>query len=155
MLRASWRPIYWPLSTAPGAYILWLYYHDLTSDTLVTAIYRYMLSRLAAIERENGELEMPLDSVNGREAAQLREEIERAQAFRTELAVLCDALTRVAALPYHPNLNDGLIIYAAPRHRLFRLPKWAKSTKECSTKLERGDYDWAHLAYTMLETATL
>jgi len=56
---------------------------------------------------------------------------------------------RAAGLPYKPNLNDGVIITAAPLHRLFRLRSWAKDTKSCWEKLGRGDYDWAHLAYTL------
>lgn len=55
----------------------------------------------------------------------------------------------MAALPYRPNLDDGVIINAAPLHGLFRLPKWARDTRECWAKLERGDYDWAHLAYAI------
>ena len=50
---------------------------------------------------------------------------------------------------YQPNLDDGVSINAAPLHRLFRLPKWAKDTREVWQKLERGDHDWAHLAYSI------
>jgi hypothetical protein len=142
-------PIYWPLSTASGSYTLWIYYHRLTSDTLFTAVNQYVLPKLAAVERELPELGLRLDGASGREATRLREETERVQAFRDELVAFRDELLRVAALPYRPDLNDGVIINAAPLHRLFRLPKWAKDTKECWTKLERGDYDWAHLAYTI------
>ncbi len=142
-------PIYWPLSTASGAYILWLYYPRLTSDTLYTAVNRYVEPKLAQVGRELGELEGERDQASGREAARLREQVEGVQAFRDELVAFRDELLRVAALPYRPDLNDGVIINAAPLHRLFRLPKWAKDTKECWAKLERGEYDWAHLAYTV------
>ena len=145
-------PIYWPLSTQSGGYTIWVYYHRLTSDTLFTAVNRYVLPKLSAVEREVAELGARLNGASGREATGLREEIERAQALRGELAAFRDELLRVAALPYNPNLNDGVIINAAPLYRLFRLPKWAKDTKECWTKLERGDYDWAHLAYTIWPT---
>jgi len=58
-------------------------------------------------------------------------------------------LLRIAALPYKPDLNDGVIINAAPLHKLFRLRSWAKDTEDCWKTLEKGDYDWAHLAYTI------
>ena len=54
-----------------------------------------------------------------------------------------------AKLPWRPNLNDGVQITAAPLWKLFRLPKWQKTLKETWEKLDRGDYDWAHLAYTL------
>jgi len=142
-------PIYWPLSTTSGSYTLWLYYPRLTSDTIYTAVNRYVEPKLTQMGRELGELEGERDQANGREAARLRERVESVQAFRDELVAFRDELLRVAALPYRPDLNDGVIINAAPLHRLFRLPKWAKDTKECWAKLERGEYDWAHLAYTI------
>lgn len=58
-------------------------------------------------------------------------------------------LLRVTALPYRPNLNDGVLITAAPLWKLFRLPKWRNDLKECWEQLEAGDFDWAHLAYSM------
>jgi len=142
-------PIYWPLSTTSGAYTIWVYYHRLTSDTLFTAVNRYVLPKLTSVEQELVELEARLDEASGREATRLREQAEQAQAFRDDLAAFRDELLRITALPYQPDLNDGVIINAAPLHQLFRLPKWAKDTKECWSKLERGDYDWAHLAYTV------
>lgn len=42
-----------------------------------------------------------------------------------------------------------MIINAAPLHRLFRLRKWAKDTEAVWHKLEAGEYDCAHLAYTL------
>ncbi len=55
----------------------------------------------------------------------------------------------MAGLPYKPNLNDGVLITASPLWKLFRLPKWRKDLQECWKKLEAGDYDWAHLAYSI------
>ena len=56
---------------------------------------------------------------------------------------------RVAKLPYKPNLNDGVLITASPLWKLFRLKKWQNDLKACWEKLEAGDYDWAHLAYSI------
>ena len=66
-----------------------------------------------------------------------------------ELREFREELLRVAGLPYKPNLNDGVIITAAPLHKLFRLRSWAKDTESCRRQLEQGAYDWAHLAYTL------
>jgi hypothetical protein len=142
-------PIYWPLSTASGSYTLWIYYHRLTSDTLYTAVNRYVEPKLAAVQRDVNELERRLMEAAGREAAKQREQVEETRAFAAELADFRNALLRVAALPYRPGLNDGVIVNAAPLHKLLRLPKWAKATADCWANLERGEYDWAHLAYTV------
>jgi hypothetical protein len=40
-------------------------------------------------------------------------------------------------------------ITAAPLWRLFRLKKWQTRLKDTWEKLEAGEYDWAHLAYSI------
>lgn len=142
-------PIYWPLSTASGSYTVWIYYHRLTSDTLYTAVNRFVGPKIAAVQRDLNELDLRLQDAFGREASRLREQAEGAGAFLAELRDFSAELLRVAALPYRPNLDDGVIVNAAPLHRLFRLPGRAKNTRECWAKLEQGDFDWAHLAYTL------
>jgi hypothetical protein len=60
-----------------------------------------------------------------------------------------DELLRVAQLPYKPNLNDGILITACPLYKLFRLRKWRKDLEEYWKKISAGEYDWAHLAYSI------
>ncbi|RMD59086.1 type II restriction endonuclease subunit M, partial [Candidatus Parcubacteria bacterium] len=57
-------------------------------------------------------------------------------------------LLRVAAF-WKPNLNDGVQITAAPLWRLFRHRPWQKRLRDTWEKLEAGEYDWAHLAYSI------
>jgi hypothetical protein len=133
-------PIYWPLSTKSGSYTLWLYYHRLTDQTLHTCLADFLDPKIKNVQSE-------LDSVaasgkGGSRAGELRE-------FLDELKDLRDELERVIKLPWKPNLNDGVLITASPLHKLFRLPKWQKDLKACWDKLAKGDYDWAHLAYTI------
>jgi hypothetical protein len=65
-----------------------------------------------------------------------------------ELKDFRDELLRIAKF-WKPNLNDGVQITAAPLWKLFKLPKWQKTLKETWQKLEKGEYDWAHLAYSI------
>ena len=61
---------------------------------------------------------------------------------------LGDQLLKIAP-GWHPKLNDGVQISAAPLWPLwplFRHKPWQKILKEAWAKLEKGDYDWAHLA---------
>jgi hypothetical protein len=65
-----------------------------------------------------------------------------------ELKDFRDELLRVAKF-WKPNLNDGVQITAAPLWKLFQHKAWQKKLKDTWTKLEKGDYDWAHLAYSI------
>ena len=142
-------PIYWPLSTASGSYTVWLYYHRLTDQTLYAAVNKYVEPKITEVEHAAVRIEKELETASGREAIQLRDRLSEARTFVSELQELRQELLRIAALPYKPDLNDGVIINAAPFHNLFRLRSWAKGTEAVWKKLEKGDYDWAHLAHTL------
>lgn len=142
-------PIYWPLSTASGSYTIWIYYHRLTDQTLYKAVNLYVEPKIAEAERGVARLEEELKSASGRATARLTDRLSEARSFLAELRAFREELLRIAALPYRPNLNDGVIINAAPFHKLFRLRSWAMDTEECWKSLAKGDYDWAHLAYTI------
>ncbi len=142
-------PIYWPLSTASGSYTLWLYYQGINDDSLYTALNRYVKPKIDATEKELRRIEGEMSNAMGRDASALRVVCERTTAFLDELREFRDNVARVAELPYRPSMNDGVLISASPLWKLFRLPKWRKDLEECWKKLEAGDYDWAHLAYSI------
>ncbi len=142
-------PIYWPLSTASGSYTLWIYYHRLNDDSLYTALNKYVKPKIDHIEKEFRRIESELPNATGREALSLRTAFEETGVLLDELRDFRDEIARIADLPYKPNLNDGVLITASPLWKLFRLPKWRKDLQECWKKLEAGDYDWAHLAYSI------
>ena len=139
-------PIYWPLSTASGSYTLWLYYHRLTPDTLYKCLQQFVGPKLGAVEKELTHLRTVLAANEG--GAKERKRLEELEDLRRELIELRTEL-ELWAPKWKPNLNDGVLITAAPLWKLFRLPKWQKDLKACWQELEKGDYDWAHLAYTL------
>jgi len=142
-------PIYQPLSTPSGSYTLWFYYHCLTDQTLYAVVNKYVEPKITEVERSLTRIENDMKAASGRDATRLRDRLNEAEIFLGELRDLREELLRIAELPYKPNLNDGVIINAAPLHNLFRLRSWANDTKKVWGKLEKGDYDWAHLAYTI------
>lgn len=134
-------PIYWPLSTSSGSYTLWLYYPSLTSQTLYTAVNDFIEPKLKQVGRDAATL-------RGKGAARSRDDekaFEALQALELELIELRDTLLQIAPT-YRPNHDDGVQITAAPLWQLFRHKPWQKILKDTWAKLEKGDYDWAHLA---------
>lgn len=134
-------PIYWPLSTASGSYTLWVYYPSLTSQTLYTAINDF-------IEPKLKQLGVDVTTLRNKGSARSRDDekqFEALQAFELELIELRDTLLKLAPT-YKPNHDDGVQISAAPLWLLFRHKPWQKVLKDTWAKLEKGDYDWAHLA---------
>lgn len=134
-------PIYWPLSTATGSYTIWLYYPDLSSQTLYTAINNFVEPKLKQVGAD-------VTALRNKGSARTRDDekqYEALQAFELELIELRDALLKLAPT-YKPDHDDGVQITAAPLWPLFRHKPWQKVLKDTWAKLEKGDYDWAHLA---------
>ena len=133
-------PIYWPLSTKSGSYTLWIYYHRLTDQTLHTCLIDFVIPKLKSIGNEIGNL---------RESKITGERLEALLELQEELSDFKAEFEEIIKLPWKPNLNDGVLINAAPLWKLFRLPAWQKKLKATWDELKKGDYDWAHLAYTI------
>jgi len=134
-------PIYWSLSTTSGSYTLWVYYTSLTSQTLYTAINDFVEPKIKQVGAD-------LTSLRSKGSDRTRDDekqFEAFQAFELELVELRDILLKLAPT-YKPDHDDGVQISAAPLWPLFRHKPWQKVLKDTWAKLEKGDYDWAHLA---------
>ena len=142
-------PIYWPLSTASGSYMVWIYYHRVTADTLFQVAVEYLDPKIRKVQKERFQLDGRLGRAEGREAARLAKQTGELAELEQELEEMKAELLRVAELPYKPDLNDGVQIAAAPLWKLFRLPAWRKVLEATWKKLEKGEYDWSSLAYTI------
>jgi len=136
-------PIYWPLSTPSCSYTLWLYYHRLNDQTLYTCANDFVDPKLKQVSDEAARLRLK----KGRSAAD-EKELERLTDFERELRDFREELLRVAKF-WKPNLNDGVEITAAPLWKLFQHKPWQKRLRETWQKLEAGEYDWAHLAFSV------
>jgi len=136
-------PIYWPLQTPSGSYTVWVYYHRLTDQTLYTCVNDVVAPKLTQLTEQLNALRTKTNRSNQEE-----KELELLLDFELELRDFRDELLRVAAF-WRPNLNDGVQITAAPLWKLFQHKPWQKKLKDTWAKLEAGDYDWAHLAYSI------
>lgn len=134
-------PIYWPLSTNSGSYTLWVYYPSLTSQTLYTAINDF-------VEPKRKQVAGSVTALRNKGSTRSRDDekqFEALQVLELELIEMHDTLLKLAPT-YKPNQDDGVQITAAPLWPLFRHKPWQKVLKDTWAKLEKGDYDWAHLA---------
>ncbi|MEW8418928.1 MAG: hypothetical protein AB2690_16930, partial [Candidatus Thiodiazotropha endolucinida] len=133
-------PIYWPLQTPSGSYTLWVYYHRLTEQTLYTCVNDFVEPKLKSVTED-------LNTLRSKSARSSQEEKELARLtdLEAELKDFRDELLRIAKF-WKPNLNDGVQITASPIWKLFQHKPWQKKLKQTWEKLEKGDYDWAHLA---------
>jgi hypothetical protein len=134
-------PIYWPISTTSGNYTLWLYYPSLTDQTLFTAVNDFIEPKLKQVGQD-------VSALRTKGSARSRDDEKTFEALQTlelELIELRDTLLAIAQT-YRPNHDDGVQITAAPLGQLFRHKPWQKILKDTWAKLEKGDYDWAHLA---------
>jgi hypothetical protein len=135
-------PIYWPLSIASGNYTLWLYYPALTDQTLYTAANDFVAPKLEETSRLAAALRTQTDRSRDKER-----ELEQLQDLEAELKELQDELLHLAPT-WKPNHDDGVQITATPLWRLFLHRPWQTVLRETWEKLQKGDYDWAHLAMT-------
>lgn len=142
-------PIYWTLATPSGGYTLWIYYPMLTSQTLYRAVNDFIEPKLEQVQAEIAALRSASrqSGADGEKRSPNTDHrsLAIAQDFELELTELRDALLQIAK-EYKPHHDDGVQISAAPLWSLFRHKPWQKVLKETWSKLEKGDYDWAHLA---------
>jgi hypothetical protein len=139
-------PIYWPLQTSSQEYTLWIYYPDLDAQTLYTCVNDYITPKLENEVRP--ELQRLREKVQSGET-EARDELSRLETLEQELEEMRGELLRVAELPYEPNQNDGVELTAAPLHNLFQHTSWSDRLEGYWEELQAGEYDWAHIAYSI------
>ena len=136
-------PILWPIGTASGSYVVWLYAHRVTADSLFQVLNDIVDPKVHLEQRRLTEL---TQEVGPNPSASQRKEIDTQETLVDELRELRDGLEAVTPL-WAPDLNDGIVIVLAPLWRLFAHHRpWSRELKKHWDKLTAGDYDWAQLA---------
>jgi hypothetical protein len=136
-------PVLWPIGTKSGSYLVWLYAHRVSADSLFQVLHDIVLPKLGVEERELTHLRQ--DAGTAPSASQ-RKAIDAQERLVAELREMRDELETVAPL-WAPDLNDGIVVVLAPLWRLFAHHRtWSNELKKHWGKLARGDYDWAQLA---------
>lgn len=133
-------PIFWPLYVPSAAWGVWVYAPDLSRETLF-AIARAAAGRLDRGEAEIRRLQRERETGGtGRSAREVANALEAEERLGEELRRFRLAAERIASLGWEPDLNDGIILCAAPLADLF--PAW-KDAADARGEIMDGKYPWA------------
>jgi hypothetical protein len=136
-------PILWPIGTTSGSYLVWVYAHRVSSDSLFQVLHDTVSPKIAL---EGQRLIQLRQAAGPAPTASQRREVDKQAAFVDELRELAQRMETVAPL-WAPDLNDGIVIVLAPLWQLFAHHRaWSRELKNHWAKLAAGHYDWAQLA---------
>lgn len=131
-------PIYWLLASEDGTMDYWVYYPKLSKNTLPQLIIRLREQQEQLRTRLNAAL-----------AAHDKTQESRIRAEQEQVEGMMDELNRILAVGYVPNHDDGVPVTAAPLLHLAASRPWRVECEKNMELLEKGDYDWSHLAMSM------
>ena len=136
-------PIYWPLYTPSGTWGIWVYALSLRRETLY-AVEAAATARLQAAQTEMSRLARMLsEGATGRQAREATEAMEAEQRLSEELTAFQRQAERVAALGWEPDLDDGIVLCAAPLADFF--PAWPEAARQ-RENIRAGKYPWASVS---------
>ena len=131
-------PIYWLLASEDGTVDYWVYYPKLNKNTLPQLIIHLREKE----EQLRTLLNATLAGGDKVKETQVRAEQEQVEGMKEEL-------NRILAAGYVPNHDDGVPVTAAPLQHLAASRLWRAECDKNMELLEKGDYDWSHLAMSM------
>ena len=131
-------PIYWLLASEDGTVDYWVYYPKLSKNTLPQLIIRLREQQEQLRTRLNAAL-----------AAHDKTQESQTRAEQEQVEGMMDELNRILAAGYVPNHDDGVPVTAAPLRHLAASRPWRVECEKNMELLEKGDYDWSHLAMSM------
>lgn len=131
-------PIYWLLASEDGTVDYWVYYPKLSKNTLPQLIIRLREQQEQLRTRLNAAL-----------AAHDKTQESQTRAEQEQVEGMMDELNRILAAGYVPNHDDGVPVTAAPLLHLAASRPWRVECEKNMELLEKGDYDWSHLAMIM------
>lgn len=133
-------PIYWPLTVPSGRWGIWLYAPSLCRETLYTVAAealrreRFAETEMSRLERER------ISDPAGRGAKVLNRGLDEERTLAEELRRFREEAERVAGLGWEPDLDDGIVLCAAPLADLF--PMW-REPAQYRKELRAGEHPWS------------
>ena len=130
-------PVYWQLTIPSGAWSAWLYAPRFNREMLysVVTLAEHRLARAAEQIRA-------LQDDDTMMARQRQKAVDQERTVVSELEDLRDDVARLARLGWHPDLDDGYVLCAAPLGRWFPRNTWRQLDEELAA-IKKGAYRWA------------
>lgn len=136
-------PIYWLLQSKKHHYAVWLYYPRLDGDLLFKVLQFYVEPKIRREEQKLADLHAQIGGSDGARARRQAERaVEQQEALLADIREFRERLARVAELHLVPNMDDGVVLNAAPLHELMPWPEPARYWRD----LLQGKYDWSDIA---------
>jgi hypothetical protein len=144
-------PIYWYLSVPSRAWGLWVYAAVLSRETLF-AVVREARRRETLLAQAADGLGQQVAKASGRERQRLERQLDDVENLLKEVRGFLKEAERVANLGWEPDLDDGIILCAAPLASL--MPTWRQAGRGEDSKnpgdpeqarrlIKAGKFSWA------------
>lgn len=143
-------PIYWHLSVPSRNWGVWAYAPAISRETLF-AIVREARRKEAALREAVERLRRDESKASGRERQRLARQLEGEEELLREVQAFRAEAERVASMGWGPDLDDGIVLCAAPLASL--LPAWRQPGRADSKNpsdpeqarrlIKQGKYPWA------------
>lgn len=165
------RPIYWLLQSPKQRYSVYLFHERATDQTLALILgQRYLGGRIFQVKQEHAEALRRETASEGREKARRRKQAQELAEELTDLEAFDKAITETNSQPitgaqgrpatarWVPELDDGVLLNAAPLYRL--TPAWKRADAKLDPAkawkaLQEGEYPWAKTAMRYWPQETL
>lgn len=131
-------PIYWPLSSEDGSLTYWIYYPKLNHNTLPSLIIK--------LREENEKLMSAINAAMVSKEKNLENDL-RAKQYQVENMMA--EINCIIDSGYEPNHDDGVPVTSCPLVNLISHRAWKAECQSNLEELNKGNYDWSHLAMSM------
>jgi hypothetical protein len=132
-------PLYWQLVIPSGGWSVWIYAPRLSREMLF-ALVRESDRRLAVAAARVRSLDSD-PPITGQSARGVSKEIDFERTLIEQLGELRSDVARIAAIGWDPDIDDGLVLCAAPFSRW--LPNSWKQSRDALADLRTGKYPWS------------
>jgi hypothetical protein len=156
------RPVYWLLQSPKQNYSVYLFHERGTDQTLALLQgTRYLGGRIFQLKQQMEEANRRETVAEGREKAKWQRQAQDLAEVLADLEALDQAITatnnepivdaegKAATLRWTPEIDDGVLLNAAPLYRL--TPAWKRADAKLDLAkvwkaLKDGEYPWAKTA---------